>query len=398
MGDLAIKLEKVSKQYRLGQTGYRSLREDIINTFKRRDANSQYFWALKDVSFELKKGEAVGIIGPNGAGKSTILKLLAGVTIPSSGTVMTKGKIGALIELSAGLHPELTGRENIYLYGSIVGMKKSYIDQQYEEIIEFSGLAKFIDTPVKRYSSGMYARLGFSVSAHLNPDILLVDEVLSVGDYTFQDKCINKMKEYRDFNKTIIYISHNLDSVRKICNRAILLKEGLIAYDGAIEEAIRMYYEVMSENQKGKKLARVFRLIELRLTNGSGQEVKTFEAGEKAVFELEIACNAKVESAFVSMFIRRSDGLVVYDTSSDLLTGKYLFCEAGQIILVKFEFIINLLKGIYNLGYNIVRSTDGGSVEFLEYMNNAFVFSVKERTSQQGIADLRAACGIEFKI
>ncbi|MBI3596525.1 MAG: ABC transporter ATP-binding protein [Nitrospirae bacterium] len=398
MSDLAIKMEKVSKQYRLGQTGYRSLREDIVNIFMRRNAHSECFYALRDVSFELKRGEAVGIIGPNGAGKSTILKLLAGATKSSSGTVMTKGKIGAMIELSAGFHPELTGRENIYLYGAIIGMKKSDIDRKYDEIIEFSGLEKFIDTPIKRYSSGMYARLGFSVSAHLDPDILLVDEVLSVGDYIFQDKCISKMKDFRDSNKTIIYVSHNLDSVRKLCGRAILLKEGRVAYDGAIEEAIRMYYEVMSEKQKGEKLARSFRFIELRLTNSSGQEVKTFEAGEKAVFELKIACNAKVESAFISMFIRYSDGLVVYDTSSDLLTGKYIICEAGQTILVKFEFIVNLLKGIYSLGCNIARSMDGGPVEFLEYMNNAFVFSVKETTSRQGIADLRAACDIQLKI
>jgi ABC-type polysaccharide/polyol phosphate transport system ATPase subunit len=396
MSDLAIKLDEVSKKYKLGHTGYRSLREDIVNFFRRRNSNSQEFYALRDVSFEIKKGEAVGIIGPNGAGKSTILKLLAGVTKPSSGTVMAEGKIGALIELSAGFHPELTGRENIYLYGSILGMKKSYIDQRYEEIVEFSGLDKFIDTPIKRYSSGMYARLGFSVSAHLDPDILLVDEVLSVGDYQFQDKCINKMKGYRDSNKTIVYVSHNLDSIRKLCSRAIFLKEGEVGYDGETEEAIRIYYEIISEKQKKEKHTKTFTVIEVKLTDSSGQEVQTFESGKMAVFELKVACNAKVQNASFSMFIRHSDGLVVYDTSSDLLTGKYFACEASQIILVRFEFIVNLLKGIYNLGYNIVGSIDDAPLEFLEYKNNALVFSVKEMNSQQGIADLRAVCDIKL--
>ncbi|HDK41048.1 MAG TPA: ABC transporter ATP-binding protein, partial [Nitrospirae bacterium] len=204
MSDVTIKLENVSKRYRLGQSGYSSLREDIVNIFRKRGSGPGPFWALRDVSFEVKKGEAVGIIGYNGAGKSTILKLLANVTEPSSGSVLTNGKIGALIELSAGFHPELTGRENIYLYGSIIGMKRSYIKQRYSEILEFSGLKKFIDTPIKRYSSGMLARLGFSVSSHLDPDILLVDEVLSVGDYMFQNKCLKKMMEFRDTDRTIV--------------------------------------------------------------------------------------------------------------------------------------------------------------------------------------------------
>ncbi len=395
MDDLSIKLEKISKQYRLGQIDYHSLREDIVNIFRKRSSNSQYLWALKDVSFELKRGEVVGIIGPNGAGKSTILKLLSGVTKPTSGIITTKGNIGALIELSAGFHPELTGRENIYLYGSIIGMKKSYIDKRYEEIVEFSGLNKFINTPVKRYSSGMYARLGFSVSAHLDPDILLVDEVLSVGDYTFQDKCIKKMRDFRDSNKTIIYVSHNLDSVRKLCGRTILLNEGRVVYDGEPEDAIRMYYQTMSEGQKKQRCTAAFKTISLRLTDCSGRETQTFESGEKAVFELKAVCNAKVQNAIFSMFIKYSDGTIVYDTSSNLLIGKYFFCEPEQLVSVKFEFTINLLKGIYNLGYNIWGSSNGSQPDFLEYKDNTLIFSVKEMFSQQGIADLRATCKID---
>lgn len=397
MSDLAIRLEKIAKQYRLGQTGYRSLREDIVNFFKRGNSNSQNFYALRDVSFEIKKGEAVGIIGPNGAGKSTILKILAGVTKPSSGTVMTEGKIGALIELSAGFHLELTGRENIYLYGSILGMKKSYIDQHYEEIVEFSGLDKFIDTPIKRYSSGMYARLGFSVSAHLDPDILLVDEVLSVGDYQFQDKCINKMKEYRDSNKTIVYVSHNLDSVRKLCNRAILLREGQVAYDGDVEQAISEYYTHFSESQKGKHAySKTIDLIEKKIIDSSGQPRTIFDSGEKVRFELTLETRMSLKEVYFAMFIRHSSGLVVFDTSSDLLNGiKYDF-EGNRKVLLRYDFSINLLKGTYSLGCNIHGSLNNGPSEYLYYENNIFAFSVRDNISHQGIANLNAKCSVEL--
>ena len=397
MGDLAIRLEKVSKQYKLGQTGYRSLREDIINIIKRRNANSHHFWALKDVSFELKRGEAVGIIGANGAGKSTILKLLAGVTIPCSGNVITKGKIGALIELTAGFHPELTGRENIYLYGSIIGMKRSYIDQRYDEIVEFSGIEKFIDTPIKRYSSGMYARLGFSVSAHMDPDILLVDEVLSVGDYTFQDKCIKKMNEFKDSNKTIIYVSHNLDSVRKLCSRAIFLKEGQIAYDGDVEKAIGEYYTHFSERQRCKQgSSETIDLIDKRMIDSSGKQCTIVSSGEKARLELTLKTGTNLKDVYFAIFIRHSSGLVVFDTSSDLLNGTKYNYESNHKILLQYDLSINLLSGAYTLGCNIHCSFNGGPPECIFYENNMFTFTVKENISHQGIANLNAKCSVDI--
>lgn len=397
MSDLAIKLEKVSKKYKLGQTGYRSLREDIVNFFKRRNSNSQHFYALRDVSFEIKKGEAVGIIGPNGAGKSTILKLLAGVTKPSSGTVLAEGKIGALIELSAGFHPELTGRENIYLYGSILGMKKSYIDQRYEEIVEFSGLDKFIDTPIKRYSSGMFARLGFSVSAHLDPDILLVDEVLSVGDYQFQDKCINKMKGYRDSNKTIVYVSHNSDSIRKLCSRAIFLKEGQIAYDGDVEQAISEYYIHFSESQKGKHASiKAIDLIEKKIIDSSGKAVTIINSGEKVRFELTLKTKTDLKDVYFAIGIRHSSGMVVFDTSSDILSGtKYNFVS-NQKLIFKYDFTINLLKGTYTLACNIHGSQNNAPPGYIFYENNIFAFAVKDNISHQGVANLNAKFFIDL--
>jgi len=397
MSDLAIKMERVSKQYRLGQAGYRSLREDIVNIFKGRKEDSQCFYALREVSFELKRGETVGIIGPNGAGKSTILKLLAGVTIASSGTVMAEGKIGALIELSAGFHPELTGRENIYLYGSIIGMKKSYIDRRYDEIVEFSGLEKFIDTPVKRYSSGMYARLGFSVSAHLDPDILLVDEVLSVGDCAFQDKCINKMRGFRDANKTIVYVSHNLDSVRKLCGRAILLKEGQVAYDGDVEGAIGRYYVNFSETQTGVRGSpEAVGLVGKRMTDSSGKPCTVIDSGERASFELNLKTVRELRGVYFAIFVRHSSGMVVFDTSSYLLHGVKYNYACNQEIILKYDLLINLLKGTYTIGCNIHGSTNGGPPECVFYGNNIFAFTVKDNTSHQGIANLNAKCSIDL--
>jgi ABC-type polysaccharide/polyol phosphate transport system ATPase subunit len=397
MSDLAIRLDEVSKKYKLGQRGYRSLREDIVNIFKRRNSNSQNFYALRDVSFGVKRGEAVGIIGPNGAGKSTILKLLAGVTKPSLGTVVTEGKIGALIELSAGFHPELTGRENIYLYGSILGMKKSYIDQRYEEIVEFSGLDKFIDTPIKRYSSGMYARLGFSVSAHLDPDILLVDEVLSVGDYQFQDKCINKMKGYRDSNKTIVYVSHNLDSIRKLCSRAIFLKEGQVAYDGDVEQAISEYYTHFSESQKGKHASiKAIDLIEKKIIDSSGKPFTIINSGEMVRFELTLKTKIDLRDVYFAIGIRHSSGMVVFDTSSDILNGKKYNFVSNQKLIFKYDFTINLLKGAYTLACNIYGSQNNSPPGYIFYENNIFAFTVKDNISHQGIANLNAKFSIDL--
>lgn len=393
MSDLTIRLGKVSKQYRLGQTGYRSLREDIVNIFKRRDANSQYFWALKDVSFELKRGEAVGIIGPNGAGKSTILKLLAGVTIPSSGTVMTKGKIGALIELSAGLHPELTGRENIYLYGSIINLKNAYIKERFDEIVAFSGLENFLDTPLKRYSSGMQARLGFSVTVHLDPDILLIDEVLSVGDFNFQNKCFDKLLEYKKNNVAIVFVSHNFDAIRKICNRAILIDEGEIVIDSDTESSIEAYYKLVSEKQKKcEGVEELIKVIEYGLFDDSNSESLRFHTNSNAIFKIIIECNQDIDEAIFSMFVRRSDGLIVFDSSSDLLNNRKYHCKRNQRLTIKFVFKVNLLKGTYNIGFNIFASVEKCLPDFLIYRENIFTFSVIENIGQQGIANLNARC------
>ncbi|MGC8960577.1 MAG: ABC transporter ATP-binding protein, partial [Chloroflexia bacterium] len=244
MTDVAIRVEGLSKRYRIGQREpYRALRDVLArglaapfrataSVFRRSGPNGNgirgenYIWALKDVSFEVKRGEVVGVIGRNGAGKTTLLKILSRITEPTEGYAEIHGRVGSLLEVGTGFHPELTGRENIYLNGAILGMKKAEIDKKFDEIVAFAEVEKFIDTPVKRYSSGMYVRLAFAVAAHLEPEILLVDEVLAVGDAAFQKKCLGKMGDVAKGGRTVLFVSHQMNSIRKLCDRCIWLDAG----------------------------------------------------------------------------------------------------------------------------------------------------------------------------
>lgn len=237
----AIKINNVSKRFKRGHKLL--LKEALLDLF--RPAKQENFWALRNISFNIKKGESLGIIGENGSGKSTILKLIAGVLIPTYGMINITGKIGPLIELGAGFHPELTGRENIYLNGTILGLSIKEIDQRFDDIVNFSGLSDFIDTPVKHYSSGMYMRLGFSIAVHSKPDILLVDEILAVGDAKFQKKCLEKMKEFHKKGVTIIIISHSVDLISSFCDRAIVIKNGKILHQGKTVKIVARYKEMI---------------------------------------------------------------------------------------------------------------------------------------------------------
>ena len=255
MSELMVKVEDVYKEYRLGAIGGTTLRDEIkrkaakmmhkedpTKKIGQKDVNiGEKFLALSGVSFEVKKGEALGIIGHNGAGKSTLLKLITRITAPTKGNIYLNGRVASMLEVGTGFHPELTGRENVYLNGAILGMTKKEIDDKMEQIIEFSEVRQFIDTPVKRYSSGMYVKLAFSVAAHLDSEIMIMDEVLAVGDVAFQNKCIKKMREVADSGRTVLYVSHNMSTIRSLCDRCIVLSAGKVIFDGEVEDAISHY-------------------------------------------------------------------------------------------------------------------------------------------------------------
>lgn len=328
-----IEFDHVSKGYRLGASRT-SLRETVPHLasklFSRNGAHAdnQIFWALDDVSFNVEQGEVLGIIGHNGAGKSTILKLLSKVTYPDSGNIKTKGRMAALIELGAGFHPDLSGRENVYLNGSILGLKRHEIDAQFDNIVEFAGLEKFIDTPIKRYSSGMYVRLAFAVAAHVRADILLVDEVLSVGDMAFQQKSLAKMNELRDSGATIIFISHNMWSVSRFCRRTFLLNKGHIEAEGNPDEIIEIYRRKEREDLLNKTRSAEIGTEPDNQTNGETaitrvelldkyrQPKNQFDSQEGLFICAHYVAPDPIESPRFLIRIRRADGLICYNLSN----------------------------------------------------------------------------------
>lgn len=266
-----IKVENIYKQYRLGQVGTGSLIQDLDRWWHKilnkedpyeritesndrtQKANSDFVWALEDISFSVGQGEVLGIIGKNGAGKSSLLKILSKVTSPTRGKITLNGRVASLLEVGTGFHPELTGKENIYLNGAILGMSKKEITSKFDEIVAFSGVEKYIDTPVKRYSSGMYVRLAFAVAAHLEPEILIIDEVLAVGDVEFQKKCIGKMKDVAGKGRTVLFVSHNMEAIKNLCSRAILLEKGAIQKEGTPEQVIEHYLSKRNKEDWGRE-------------------------------------------------------------------------------------------------------------------------------------------------
>lgn len=309
--------ENISKQYRLGQIGTGSIAHDVNRWWYRirgkedpylrigaesdrtKKASSNYVWALKDVSFSVAQGEVLGIIGRNGAGKSTLLKILSRTTLPTTGSIKVKGRIASLLEVGTGFHPELSGRENIFLNGAILGMSRQEITRKFDEIVDFAGVAMYIDTPVKRYSSGMYVRLAFAIAAHLEPEILIVDEVLAVGDADFQKKCLGKMKQVSDNEgRTVLFVSHNMAAVDALCTRGLVMNKGRVVFDGKTSEALTMYARTnIVQSGRGSVLftgdeperfgEKVYnRLQSLELTNADGEVTDTFMMGQKMVISI----------------------------------------------------------------------------------------------------------------
>ena len=322
-----ISVRGVSKRYRLGTIGMTSLRDELQRLWRSPSSdlrNSSEFWALKDVSFDVEPGEVLGLIGRNGAGKSTLLKVLSRITEPSAGEICLRGRVGSLLEVGAGFHPELSGRENIYLNGAILGMSRAEITRKFDEIVAFAEIDQFIDTPVKRYSSGMYVRLAFAVAAHLEPEILIIDEVLAVGDQQFQKKCLGKMQDVsRREGRTVLVVSHTMPVILQLAHRCVVLESGEVRFAGASEKAVEIY---LNETGAGTSVRfdvenspRTFigtfaaRIIELRFS----RTLPIFEAHEDFRFVVRIRARDRIENARVSMVVFASDGTPVGASFSD---------------------------------------------------------------------------------
>ncbi|MGC2657057.1 MAG: ABC transporter ATP-binding protein [Bryobacteraceae bacterium] len=322
MADLVV--EALSKRYRI-QSNEDAAGGDVTKPAGRLKIRTKDFWALKNVSFEVARGESLGIIGHNGAGKSTILKILSNITTPTAGKITISGRIAALLEVGSGFHPELTGRENIFLSGSILGMRRAEITSRFDSIVAFAELDRFIEIPVKRYSSGMFVRLGFSIAAHLNPDILLLDEVLAVGDRSFQQKCKQRIAELHRQGMTMIFISHDLGAVRDICSRALLLDRGQVEADGEPDEIIRKYAELTTSHENFEGSAQIrgehrrAELTGVRFFNEDGERIENSITGQPFRCRVDYLVRQPVPGGAVAVYFCRANGEIAtqFSTASD---------------------------------------------------------------------------------
>ena len=394
MSDAAVIFDGVWKKFRRGER-HNSLRDLVPATLKRiarrhpaGQLEGQEFWALRDVSFDVKAGEAFGIIGPNGAGKSTTLKLLTRILKPTLGRCEVHGRIGALIEVAAGFHPDLTGLENIYLQGAIMGMKRVEIARRLDEIIEFAGVQDFIDTPVKRYSSGMNARLGFSIAAHLEPDVLIIDEVLSVGDMAFQERCIDRMRDFRRAGATIVFVSHNLQAIATLCDRAMHLERGCKAI-GPTSDVLQSYVTTARKSHAADGSGDVeIRVAELR---GAAAPV-IVSPGAKLTLRVSYHSRRPASDlTFGFLLYRSTDNLVIYDGNvrgSDIGVGSM---PAGGSATIDFHFRPHLTRGQYHVECHVLHNP---TQRFLCRLSPAATLTVRETTTFAGIADLELAAAV----
>jgi lipopolysaccharide transport system ATP-binding protein len=393
-----IKVENLSKQYRLGNVGTGTISHDL-NRFwykvrgkedpylkigeendRSKKGNTDYVWALKDINFEVKQGEVLGIIGRNGAGKSTLLKILSRTTTPTTGSVKIKGRVASLLEVGTGFHPELTGRENIFLNGAILGMTKQEIKSKFDEIADFAGVERYIDTPVKRYSSGMYVRLAFAVAAHLEPEILIVDEVLAVGDTEFQKKALGKMRDVSGKDgRTVLFVSHNMVAIQNLCSRAIYLKNGKVAYSNETMHTINYYLNDATRNAD-KKLHEIkerrgtgkLKFLDIIGYNAQNEEASIFLCGEKIRFKiyLDKYDNDSRIKGRVDIGINNQNSLRIAWLSTSVF-GDYINAENECIVFEIDRFLLS--PGSYTL--NIYSEVEG---EIADWLENVYSFEVAE--------------------
>jgi lipopolysaccharide transport system ATP-binding protein len=378
MSNVAIRVEGIGKRYRVGDRMRKRRRghllENVVESMRYPFRNLQrlqsltrfegedgpdVFWALRDLSFEMREGEVLGVVGKNGAGKSTLLKVVSRITEPTRGYAEVRGRVGSLLEVGTGFHPELTGRENIYLNGSILGMSRSYIRRQFDEIVDFAGVERFIDTPVKRYSSGMYLRLAFAVAAHLEPEVLVIDEILAVGDAEFQRKCLGKMGEISRGGRTVLFVSHNLDAVRAICPRSILLEGGRLVADGPTSDIVRQYLETATPQVPGEwidmeRAERIgsgeVRLRAVRYTSHDPEVGGYPVPGGELEFTLDVASDANRRLGGVTVTISSLSGSNL--VSADLVsTGESLPLREGRNLVSLKIRKLHLTPGRYRVSF-----------------------------------------------
>ena len=396
----AISVKNLGKQYQIGAAEtkfrYNMLRDVIMDTVyapvriakalvgkSDRRVNKNFVWALDDVSFDLEEGKVLGIVGRNGAGKSTLLKILSRVTEPTTGTVSVRGRVGSLLEVGTGFHPELSGRENIYMNGAILGMKRTEIDKKFDEMVDFSEVGQFIDTPVKRYSSGMYLRLAFAVAAHLEPEILVVDEVLAVGDAEFQRKCLGKMNDVAQQGRTVLFVSHNMSAILRLTQEAIVLKKGRLIKRAPTAEAVDFYLS-SGQAESGQRVweaddvpaaSEPFRPVAIRIKDRGGNVVDTVRSTEPVTVEWEYQINAPITGLRVGMYLNTMRGEYVFtafDTDDAGQYEQFSTRQAGRYVS-RCEIPADFFnEGRYSLGVNA--SSFGVKRYFMD--ENAISFNV----------------------
>ncbi len=417
---IAIKVNNLSKNFKLySSSGKRALE---YLTFGKKKCHTD-FWALSDISFEIPKGTTAGIIGQNGSGKSTLLSILAGVLQPSSGTYEVNGKVSAILELGSGFHQEFSGRENVYMYGSIMGLSKDEIDSRFEEILRFSELKDFIDQPLRTYSSGMIVRLAFSVAVNVNSDILIVDEALAVGDAIFQHRCFRKIREMQENGKTILYVGHDTETVRNLCTYAILLDHGRIIekgnsnevvkkYNALIAERERNYYEVNIQHIKSPQISnnktldqnddnwlksnnehsrygnKKAEIIKLEILDENGNHKSIFNSGELSIIRAKILLNENIDSDFTAGYVIRNKYGDVYGLSTKMVGMDFGKKKKNEMVNIEFKQHLNLGAGIYSItnGISIVHSEN--DYEILDRYEDWAIFRVEKAKKNWGCADL----------
>ncbi len=383
--EAAIRFRDVSRRFVLHRERARSFQELALGLLRRGDGKKREpFWALQDVSFDVAPGETVGLIGPNGAGKSTALKLISRIIEPTSGRIEVNGRVGALLELGAGFHPDLTGRENIYLNGSILGLSRAQIRQKMDDIVAFAELERFIDVPVKHYSSGMYVRLGFSVAVHTDPEILLVDEVLAVGDASFQRKCLERIDRMRSEGATILFVSHNAETVRTICSRAIWLDDGQLVADGSAESVVARYLTHSWDSEEGKLKPRYengrrwgsgeVRIVEVRLLDSDGREKQQFKVGEPLTVEMRYRAEKRVEQPVFGLAVHRSDGTHITGPNTQFAGLDFPFIEGDGNVVYRVDRL-PLMEGSYLLSVSVVNRA---SALMYDYHDRLYPFRVRQ--------------------